>query len=117
MMGVGVDGKEAAGFFGLEQEFVVEVLAIRIGIDFNGFAEFGGARENFGPISGEAEAVVVNAAAGMAEDVDGGIFEGGEVAFGLVFDAAQGGVKGTDDDVEIAEAIVVEIAFAIGRQV
>jgi hypothetical protein len=117
MVGIGAKRDAAAFCTGDLEELNVQVLAIGIAIDLNGFIELRGAGKHTTPISFESEAIIVNAAAWVAEDVERRIFQSRKVARCLIVSLPELGMKGAEDDVEIVETAMVHIAFARGTEV
>ena len=83
-MRIGAQRNAATGFFREAHETQVQILPVRVTIYLHGFIEFGGKIKNARPFGGEPEPKIVNTATGMAEDMNGRVAQGGEVALGLV---------------------------------
>jgi hypothetical protein len=69
-MRVGAQRYAAACFFRLSQQVNIQVLAIRITVDFDCFVQLGSTVKDSRPIRGQAESVIVDSTAWMAENLN-----------------------------------------------
>ncbi len=118
LVGVAVDGEEAAGLDGGVDVRVAEVEAHPVGVDFEGDVVLLCRGVEGVHVGREAGAAVDEAAGGVAEDVDERVPDGAEEAAGGALGVLrQGDVCGGDDDVELGEQFVVVVEVAVVEDV
>ena len=73
-------------------------LPVGVSVDLHRFIEPGRLAKDRFPIRVQAGTIIVNPTAGVSENLDVGITNGGEITVSLVFLAAQCGMKRTEQD-------------------
>src|SRR3954470_8907817 len=116
-MRIGAKGDPAAGLRGKTDQVGTQVLPIWIGIDLYGFVQFRGDSEHARPIGRQPEPKVVDASAGMAQNLDIGVPQRADVALGLVLLLPERGMKAAEHEVEPIEGGAGHVAFTLGIQI
>src|SRR2546423_1663854 len=112
MVRICAHGYPSAAALGDFQQAQIQILSVGISIDLHRFIEPPRFAKDRFPICAQTETIIVNPAARMAEDLNVGIANGGEITFGLVFLAPQGGMERAEDKIERAQRLWIHIAFA-----
>ena len=107
MVRVCAHGNSGSATFCNFSQTQVQILPIGVSVDLHRFIEPGRLAKDRFPIRAQAGTIIVNPTAGVSENLDVGITNGGEITVSLVFLAAQCGMKRTEDKIFGSEPAVV----------
>jgi hypothetical protein len=94
------------------EQLCVDVLAVGIAVDLDGTVILSSAFEHTTPVSLKTKSKVEDPAAGMGEDVNGGVPQCCEVPFGLIVPNAQAGVECPQHQLKTLQEIRIQVALA-----
>lgn len=112
-VGIGVNAAKDSEIAGLVPPAPVEVEAPGVGVEFDPSAVGGRGRKNFRKVDGVGLALEQEAAGGVAEAGDVGVFDGANDTIGhFLFIGGEAGVDGSDDVIQFLEERVGKIKLA-----
>ena len=112
-MGIGIDCYSHSSAARQFQQIHVKVLTIGVGVDFHRFVLGGGHRENPRPIRFQANAVIINPATRVTENINRGISQRCQIALRLILLFSQGGMKRADHQIELSQSRGLHVPCAL----